>query len=224
MGASSSAKMNTNGAIISPTARHTASFIFLHGLGDNGHGWKSQFEEIRKPHIKYIFPHAPTKPVSLNFGMQMPSWFDIRSLDFNGEEDEDGIKSSSNNLNKLIEAEVNSGIESSRIIIGGFSQGGAVAVYCSVNSEKILGGCIGLSTFMPLHKSFQGIKHNMPIFLAHGTSDPVVNFRFGEMTRDLLKSCCNDLTWKSYDGVGHSSCPKEMNDVKDFIDKTLPAV
>ncbi|CAH1773991.1 unnamed protein product, partial [Owenia fusiformis] len=200
--------------------------IFLHGLGDTGHGWLEAFTQIAKPHIKYICPNAPTMPVSLNGGFEMPSWFDIKGLDPKSPEDEDGIKKAAKSLQDIIsEEETKNNIKSDRIIVGGFSQGGAVALYSALTTDKPLAGILGLSTWLPLHKSFpQGCKGNKatPILQCHGKSDPVVPFTMGNMTADLLKSFTSNHELKSFNGLGHSSSPQEMQDVQVFIDKVLP--
>lgn len=208
------------------TGKHTATVIFLHGLGDTGDGWLQLFSEICSHHIKVLCPNAPIAPVSLNMGMQMPSWFDIKSLSFDAEEDEQGIVNSSNNLKKYINEEVKNGIPHNRIVIGGFSQGGAVGLHTFLTHEEKLAGCIGLSTFLPLHAKFNELKcdknKETKVFLAHGSSDPVVRFNFGEMTRDALKTHYSNVQFNKYSGLGHSSHPSEMKDLKKFIENVLP--
>lgn len=207
---------------------HNAALIFFHGLGDTGHGWHDILSQICGPNIKVVCAHAPAQPVSLNFGMQMPSWFDIKSLSFDGEEDEAGIVKASDGLKKLIDEEVGKGIPHNRIVIGGFSQGGAVALYTFLNIDKKLGGCVGLSTWMPLHqkiikdKSFKEENKETKVFLAHGNSDPVVNYKFGAMTNELLKKISFDVSWHEYAGLGHSSHPKELRDLGEYLKKALP--
>ncbi|XP_065061795.1 acyl-protein thioesterase 1-like [Rhopilema esculentum] len=206
-----------------PKARHTATVIFLHGLGDTGHGWCQAFEEIAEPFVKYLFPTAKTQPVTLNFGMKMPSWFDIKSLSFQADEDTAGIKQSSNFLRSLVQEEIKNGISPDRIIIGGFSQGGAVALHAAFTSDVTFGGVVALSTWLPMHQQFPaastGKNQSTPIFQGHGDHDPVVPYQFGKMTHEYLKKMNPSPVFKTYRGVSHSSCEQEMGDVKDFIRK-----
>jgi len=206
--------------------QHTATLIFLHGLGDTGHGWLDGFSQICAPHVKIICPNAPTQAVTLNFGMQMPSWFDIKALTFDAEEDEVGIKQSSDVVKKIIEDEEKLGIPTNRIVVGGFSQGGAVGLNTFVTLPKKLAGCIGLSTFLPLHKQFPGScaaeNKDTKVFIGHGTSDPVVKYVIGQKTKEVLKSHYSNTKFNSYNGLGHSSSPKEMKDVSDFLKSVLP--
>ncbi|XP_071837893.1 acyl-protein thioesterase 1-like [Apostichopus japonicus] len=215
----------TKSADVNPKANHTATVFFLHGLGDTGHGWCDGFSGIKEDYIRYSCPHAPVQSVSLNHGMKMPSWFDIQSLSFSGPEDEAGIKQASLNLQSLVQDEEKKGIPSDRIIIGGFSQGGAVALHAALTMNKKIGGLILLSTWLPLHakilKEVKGDK-SFPVFQAHGTSDPVVNFALGKMSYEKVKSVLPNITFKDYGGMGHSSSPTEMVDVKEFIKKALP--
>lgn len=227
MGGSASSGMAAP-VVINATAKHTATVIFLHGLGDTGHGWASAFGMIKNPHIKYICPTANAQPVSLNAGFRMPSWFDIKGLSPDSEEDEPGIKQAADLLQQLIASEESKGIPRNRIIVGGFSQGGAVALYSALTAPKgPLAGILALSTWLPLHKSFpQACKanQNTPILQCHGEADPLVNLAFGEMTAHLLKTLTTKHSFTKYPGLGHSSNEKEMLDVKEFIATNLPAV
>ncbi|XP_033097962.1 acyl-protein thioesterase 2-like [Anneissia japonica] len=157
----------------------------------------------------------------------MPAWFDIASLSFSGGEDEPGITSSSKQIQTLIEEEVKSGIDRSRIIIGGFSQGGAVALYSALTNPQPIGGAVCLSSWLPLHASFpDACKGNktFPILQCHGDSDPMVNYTYGQMTAAVVSKMCSKYTFTTYPGLGHSSNPREMIDVKNFISKTLPPI
>lgn len=213
--------------VVNATAKHTATIIFLHGLGDTGHAWSQMFSMMKSPHIKYVCPTAKSMPVTLNGGMSMPSWFDIKGLSPTAPQDEPGIEAASKLLQNLIGEEVKAGIPSNRIIVGGFSQGGAVAVYSALTNAKQLGGVIALSTWMPMHeKVLQSIKGNTgtPIFQAHGEADPLVPTSFGKLTAQLLSNVNQKHEFKTYPGMGHSSCDTEIKDVKEFIDRCLPAV
>ncbi|CAH1773993.1 unnamed protein product [Owenia fusiformis] len=225
MGANSSRKKMSSPTKLA-SSKHTATVIFLHGLGDTGHGWLEAFTQIAKPHIKYICPNAPTMPVSLNGGFEMPSWFDIKGLDPKSPEDEDGIKKAAKSLQDIIsEEETKNNIKSDRIIVGGFSQGGAVALYSALTTDKPLAGILGLSTWLPLHKSFpQAAIANLkvPMLQCHGTMDPMVSYEKGKLTAAVLKTMLENHEFKSYEYMGHSFCEQEMQDVQVFIDKVLP--
>ncbi|XP_027755248.1 acyl-protein thioesterase 1 isoform X6 [Empidonax traillii] len=184
-------------AIVPAARKATAAVIFLHGLGDTGHGWSEALAGIKSPHVKYICPHAPVMPVSLNMNMSMPSWFDITGLSPDSQEDEAGIKQAAENVKALIDQEVKNGIPSNRIILGGFSQ-----------------GPIG------------GVNKDIPVLQCHGDCDPLVPVMFGSLTVEKLKSMINpaNVTFKTYSGMMHSSSLEEMMDVKQFIDKHLPPI
>ncbi|CAB1349533.1 unnamed protein product [Coregonus sp. 'balchen'] len=204
-------------AIVPAARKATAAVIFLHGLGDTGHGWAEAFAGIRTPHVKYICPHAPIKPVTLNMGMSMPSWFDIIGLQTDAEEDEAGIKQASENIKALIDQEVKNGIPSHRIVLGGFSQK--------------LGGVVALSCWLPLRNSFPQASANsankeMHVLQCHGEADPLVPVMFGCLTVEKLKTLCNpsNITFKTYPRMPHSACPEEIMDIKQFIEKQLPPI
>ncbi|KAK7502118.1 hypothetical protein BaRGS_00006482 [Batillaria attramentaria] len=181
---------------------------------------------LKFQHIKCVCPHAPIKPVTLNAGMKMPSWFDIHGLDSNSPQDTAGIKEASHTLQTLVEKEVSSGIPRNRIFIGGFSQGGAVALYTAFAVNKPIGGVVALSTWLPLHKVIMKEgepKYNkdVPVLQCHGTHDPLVHFHWGQETCGFLRSFNPNVEFKSYEGMMHSSCPEEMQDVKEFLEKHL---
>uniref|UniRef100_A0A8C5WZ32 Acyl-protein thioesterase 1 n=1 Tax=Laticauda laticaudata TaxID=8630 RepID=A0A8C5WZ32_LATLA len=218
-------------AIVPAAKKATAAVIFLHGLGDTGHGWAEAFAGIKSPHVKYICPHAPIMPVSLNMNMAMPSWFNIFGLAPDSQEDEAGIKQASENVNTLIEQEVRNGIPSNRIMLGGFSQGGALSLYTALTTQQKLGGVIALSCWLPMRTSFPQssincINKDISILQCHGDSDPLVPLMFGSVTSETLKKMLNtgNISFKIYSGMMHSSCIEEMMDVKKFIDEHLPPI
>ncbi|KAK2194173.1 hypothetical protein NP493_2g19021 [Ridgeia piscesae] len=226
MGASTSQNMSQP-YIVKATAKHTASIIFLHGLGDTGLGWSQTFNALRQPHVKYIFPNAQVMPVTLNAGFRMPSWFDIKGLDPESEEDEGGIRKAGENLQLFIQEEVKKGIPRSRIIVGGFSQGGATALYSLLAfPQEPVAGIVALSSWLPLHKHFprQELRSNQatPVFQAHGEDDFTVPFAFGHMTSKLLQQFNPNCDFKSYPNMAHSSCEQEMRDVSEFMQRILP--
>ncbi|CAO2589544.1 Acyl-protein thioesterase 2, partial [Lemmus lemmus] len=186
----------TDAATVSGAERETAAVIFLHGLGDTGHSWADALSTIRLPHVKYICPHAPRIPVTLNMKMVMPSWFDLMGLSPDAPEDEVGIKKAAENIKALIEHEMKNGIPANRIVLGGFSQ------------------------------AANGSAKDLAILQCHGELDPMVPVRFGALTAEKLRSVVTParVQFKTYPGVMHSSCPQEMAAVKEFLEKLLPPV
>lgn len=173
--------------------------------------------QIRPSHMKVICPTAKVMPVTLNAGFQMNSWFDLKTLDISGPEDEAGIKDASTLVQGIISSELKSGISSNRIMLGGFSQGGALALYAGLTLAEPLGGIIAFSCWLPLHRSFPDAKKTsseVPVFQCHGDCDPVVPYKMGQMSASILKSFMKDVTFTSYRGMSHSSSPDELDDLK----------
>ncbi|XP_026316811.1 acyl-protein thioesterase 1 [Hyposmocoma kahamanoa] len=217
--------MEPNPVIIAATAKHTASLIFLHGLGDTGHGWARTIADIRGPHVKVICPTASTMPVTLNAGFRMPSWFDLRTLDATAPEDEEGIERATALMHELITNEIKSGIRPDRVLVGGFSQGGALALHSALTYPSPLAGVIALSCWLPRHAHFpEEVKAplDLPIFQAHGDCDPVVQFKWGQMTASFLKTFMKNIEFNTYQGLSHSSSEAELKDMRAFIERTLP--
>lgn len=181
------------------------------------HGWVQAMAQIRPSYMKVICPTAPTMPVTLNMGFEMPSWFDLRTLDMYGPEDEEGIKKATSNIHALIHAEISAGIAPGRIFLGGFSQGGALSLHAGLTFDKPIGGIIALSCWLPLHKSFPAAKKTsdtVPIFQCHGDVDPVVPYKFGQLSHKHIKAYMPNAEFKTYNGLSHSSSMEEMNDFK----------
>lgn len=175
--------------VIIPAVRgqHTATLIFLHGLGDSGHGWSTLLGIVKKalPHFKLIFPHAPSRPVSLNGGMSMPAWYDIYSLEEEcKEEDVESMKESVRTVANLIKEEKACGVKS--VFVGGFSQGGAIALATGLSSE--CSGIISLSGYLPRYIDLKSVNHSGPIFMGHGTDDPIVKYKWGQDSCKALET------------------------------------
>ncbi|XP_039978718.1 acyl-protein thioesterase 2 isoform X2 [Xiphias gladius] len=219
----------TEAVTVSGMEKETAAVIFLHGLGDSGHGWTETLTTIQLPHVKFICPHAPPIPVTLNMKMMMPAWFDLMGLSPDSPEDESGIKKAAENIKAIIEHEAKNGIPPNRIMLGGFSQGGALSLYTALTCQHQLAGVVALSCWLPLHRSFPsalGGNKNLPILQCHGEMDAMIPLHFGAMTAEKLKSIVNPqmISFKTYPGLSHSSSSQEMAAVKEFIEKHLPRI
>ncbi|KZZ92179.1 lysophospholipase [Moelleriella libera RCEF 2490] len=194
--------------ILPAVGRHTATVIFIHGLGDTGHGWADAAQMWKKRdsfnEVKFILPHAPRIPISMNHGFAMPGWFDITTIDKDADEDAPGILLSRDYFNGLVQQEIDSGISSERIILGGFSQGGAMSLFAGLTSPVKLGGIVGLSSWLLLSKTFKehlpagNINKDTPIFMGHGDMDPLVLHHLGKESEQLLKEMGFNVTFKTY--------------------------
>ncbi|KAL2149958.1 hypothetical protein VTH82DRAFT_7634 [Thermothelomyces myriococcoides] len=219
------------------TARHTATVIFVHGLGDTGHGWASAVENWRRrqrlDEVKFILPHAPAIPITCNWGMRMPGWYDIRVLDGNVEslrrnEDEAGILQSQAYFHELIQKEIDAGIPPERIVLGGFSQGGAISIFSGLTAKVKLAGIVALSSYLLLSLKFHDLvpkpefNKDTPIFMAHGDSDKVVNTELGKLSYEALKGMGYNVTMKIYKDMGHTACLEEIDEVEAFLRERLP--
>jgi len=201
--------------------------IWLHGLGADGHDFKAIVPELRLPAslpLRFVFPHAPVRPITINGGMEMRAWYDIVSLDKEGRADEAGIRASSALVDGLIEREQQRGVESSKIVIAGFSQGGAIALHNVVRSPLKLCGLMALSSYLPLRDTIDtDVADNphtsdlsVPVFIGHGTSDPMVPYEGGRDSADVLKSLGYQVEWHEYP-MGHSVCAQEIADISDWL-------
>jgi len=211
--------------VIEASAKHTATVIFFHGLGDTGHGWASTLAEIKPAYVKLVCPTAPTMPVTLNSGFRMPSWFDLKGLDLSAGEDMEGIHRAAASVHALIDEEIKAGVPSERIVIGGFSQGGALSLFSSLRTPHQLAGVAALSCWLPLRNMFpSGLLGNAetPMLICHGDADPVVPHKWGQESALLIKKFHKSIDFRTYRGLSHSSNDKEMKDVQAFIEQRLP--
>ncbi|KAH9227468.1 hypothetical protein K456DRAFT_1754089 [Colletotrichum gloeosporioides 23] len=224
--------------LVFPAAgKHTATVIFAHGLGDTGNGWASAVENWRRrqrlDEVKFVLPHAPQIPITCNFGMRMPGWFDIKKLDGTVEslrenEDAPGILASNEYFHSLVQAEVDAGIPADRIVLGGFSQGGAMAIFSGLTGTHKVAGIVGLSCWLLLSERFASLvpadKPNQatPIFMGHGDADPLVRPELAALSMEALKKLGYDVSRTLYPGMGHSACLEELDDVEAFLLKQLP--
>ena len=206
-----------------------AAVIWLHGLGADGNDFVPIVSELKLPaslNIRFIFPHAPVRPITINQGYRMRGWFDVTNFDIAGCDDEAGIIESARVLMRLCDEQVAAGLATERIIVAGFSQGGAIALYAGLRYPQTLGGIIALSSFLPMqhrleHEATEA-NRNTPIFMAHGLHDDIVALKFGIQTRTLLQQLGYRLEWHDY-LMGHSVCMEEIQDISTWLGGVLAA-
>lgn len=202
------------------------SVIWLHGLGADGSDFVGIVKELQLPNIgiRFIFPHAPIRPVSINNMMPMRAWFDIFSLTNLEQIDLQGVQSSKTEIESLIQTEVKNGIPSDHIILAGFSQGGAIALYTGLRYPNPLAGIFALSTYLPLLSTLKDeinpVNQSTPIFIAHGEYDDVLPQQLGEITRNNLRMLQYSVEWHSYP-MGHEVCHKEIQDISQWLTKII---
>jgi len=199
----------------------SASVIWLHGLGADGHDFEPIVPELRLPDtlpLRFVFPHAPVRPVTLNGGMAMRAWYDIISLDRNGPVDAAGINESSALLESLIAREEQRGIDPGRIVLAGFSQGGAIAINTVLRSGRKLAGLMALSTWLALPETLQAdsVDASTPVFMAHGRFDPMIPMQYGRSAADALVDAGFDVDWHDYP-MAHAVCPQEIDDIRNWL-------
>jgi phospholipase/carboxylesterase len=205
----------------------SAAVIWLHGLGADGHDFEPIVPELVRPGeraLRFVFPHAPIRPVTLNNGFAMRAWYDIVSLERRGPEDEPGIRASQALVETLIRRENERGIASERIVLAGFSQGGALAIVTGTRYPQKLAGIMGLSCYLLLAERFKteraAANEATPIFLAHGLQDPIVAPVLGEHARAWLESAGYPVEWHTYP-MPHSVSPQEVADIAAWLRRVL---
>ena len=204
-----------------------ASVIWMHGLGDDGKGWSEVVPALNLPQslaVRFIFPHAPVIAVTINNGMRMRAWYDIRQANLSERADLEGVLTSQAHVDALIAREVSRGIAARRVILAGFSQGGAIALYAGVRYAERLGGVIGLSTYLVgfdrVAADASAANRDVPIFMAHGTLDGVVQLAWAERSRDALRAGGWDVEWHTYP-IEHSAVIDEIVAAGKFMVKVL---
>jgi len=203
--------------------------IWLHGLGADGHDFEPivPWLPLDPGHrVRFVFPHAPPRPVTLNAGLIMRAWYDIRSLGERHDEDEAGIRESAGLVAALIDEQVGLGIRPDRIVLAGFSQGGALALSVALRCPSRLAGVVALSAYLVLGHSLAAERSpanaGIPVFQAHGTHDPMVPLVAGEQTRDALRALGYTVDWRTYP-MGHEVRPEEIQDIGAALDRMLRA-
>ncbi len=203
------------------------SVIWLHGLGADGHDFEPIVAELdfkNKEQTRFIFPHAPNIPVTVNNGMVMPAWYDIAAPQIDAEQDEKGMRHSAMQINQLIEAEIERGIDSKNIVLAGFSQGGAIALHTGLRFNQPLAGIMALSTYLPLDTFVSAeaavANKNIAIFYAHGAQDPVIPISLAETSKEFLTQLGYKIDWHRYP-MEHSVIPQEIDDISHWLNQIL---
>ena len=201
--------------------------IWMHGLGADGWDFVPLVRELPLAEdlvLRFIFPHAPLRPVTINNGMRMPAWYDISMSDVSRVPDERGIRESQAQIEDFIAREKSRGVDASKIVIAGFSQGGAIALQTALRHKEKLGGVVALSTYLTLEDSLDaeasGTNKSTPILMAHGTQDEMIPVRLAEASRSKLQEKGYDVEWHTWP-MPHSVCAEEVQVIADFLGRTL---
>ena len=197
------------------------SVIWLHGLGADGHDFEPIVPELRLPAelpLRFVFPHAPPRPVTINGGASMRAWYDILSLDTSGRADALGVRESTALVEGLIHREQERGVDAGRIVIAGFSQGGAIAINLALQTDTRLAGLMALSTYLVLPDEIEKGAGNrdIPVFMAHGSFDPVIPMQWGRSSADRLRAAGYGVEWRDYP-MAHAVCPEEIADIRRWL-------
>ena len=208
---------------LEPEARATASVVWLHGLGADGSDFVPVVEELRLPDalpVRFIFPHAAMRPVTVNAGYVMRAWYDIKSFTPEGRADSAGLAEAVQRVNRYLEAEVARGVSADRIVLAGFSQGGAVALSAGLRYPRRLAGVLALSCYLPfparLAAERSAVNADVPLLLCHGAWDPVVPMAMGVEARDLLRQAGYAVEWREYP-MQHEVCAAEISDIGRWL-------
>ncbi len=203
--------------------------IWLHGLGADGHDFEPIVSELNlEEHadIRFVFPHAPVRPVTINGGTPMRAWYDVMSLDRTGPQDEAGIRESAASLLQLIEREIKRGVDADRVVLAGFSQGGAIAMHTAMRLSHPLAGLMALSSWMPLEstideevvRSSDSQSRDLPILMAHGSFDPMLPIVAGQHARDIMQKAGFTVQWHEYP-MAHAVCAEEISAIRGWLVK-----
>lgn len=207
---------------VEPRGEPRSAVVFLHGLGADGHDFEPivPYLGLDPFGVRFVFPHAPRRPVSINMGLIMPAWYDIRDPTLHPDPDERGLFESVEAVQALVTREIERGIGSSRIVLGGFSQGGAVALHAGLSFPEPLAGILVLSTYLPVPERLETrateANRATPIFQAHGILDPLVPLAEAERARDWLEQAGYRVLWKTY-AMGHEVSPDEIAEIARWL-------
>jgi phospholipase/carboxylesterase len=212
---------------IETAANPRHAVIWLHGLGADGHDFEPivpQLVDRSWPALRFVFPNAPVRPITINGGMAMRAWYDISGLEIAQRQDETGIRESIRLVGELIEREVARGVAAQNILLAGFSQGGAIVLAGGVRYPQRLGGIIALSTYLPLAEKTDAeatpANRDIPVFMAHGMLDPTISHALGEMSHDYLAQRGYNVEWHAYP-MAHQVCAEEIADLKRWLSLRL---
>jgi phospholipase/carboxylesterase len=212
---------------LASTPSPDACVIWLHGLGADGYDFVpvvKELEALGAPAARYVFPHAPMRPITINGGNVMRAWYDVLGNDMVRREDDAGIRQSHLEVQALLAREVGRGIARNRIVLAGFSQGGAITLHTGLRQSQPLAGLLALSTYLPLASAFEAERDaasaKVPVFLAHGQSDPMIPLERGAESRDRLLALGYDVRWHAYP-MPHSVCADEVRDIAGFLRDVL---
>ncbi len=212
---------------VKPNGPVKAAVIWLHGLGDSGHGFAPIVPELRLPSdagIRFLFPHAPERPVTVNGGMRMRAWYDIKTMDLAHRADEGGVRESAVAVQQLLDKLIADGLSSEQIVLAGFSQGGVIALHLLARLPCKLAGVMSLSTYMcaPEKLAAEATSANKatPVFIGHGSQDPVVPMAAGQQAFHALKNLGFAVSWHDY-RMEHSVCAQEVADISSFLQRRL---
>jgi phospholipase/carboxylesterase len=213
---------------VETAAKPDAAIIWLHGLGADGHDFEPIVPEIvhrGERAWRFVFPHAAVRPVTINGGMAMRAWYDIKGLDRQAAEDVAGFREADTEVRQLIAREEKRGIPANRVVLAGFSQGGAVSLYAVPRLTLNLAGVMALSCYLPGQRSFGAERsptnNATPIFMAHGQGDNVLPISMGMQARDFLKAQGYEVEWHDYP-MAHAVCAPEIADIRKFLFRVLP--
>ncbi len=219
--------MSDEQIVIEPRGEAQASVIWLHGLGADGHDFEPVVPELGalvREQVRFVFPNAPKIPVTLNGGMVMRAWYDIADADLGRRADEAGVRASAASLTAMVDAEIESGLASERIVVAGFSQGGAIALHAGLRYPRRLAGILALSTYLPVPEATAAeaaqANRDTPIFLAHGSQDPVIPLGLSERSRAQLAAEGYVVECHTYP-MPHSVCAEEIRDVGNWLERVL---
>ncbi|HHZ88600.1 MAG TPA: carboxylesterase [Chromatiaceae bacterium] len=214
---------------IQPKGDTHASVIWLHGLGADGHDFEAIVPELDLPAamgVHFVFPHAPVQAVTINNGMQMRSWFDIRSQDLAERQDHDGVRASEQILRDLIQQEIDAGVAPECIVLAGFSQGGAIALQTGLRFEQPLAGILALSTLLPIPAALEAEAHaancDIAVMMAHGVHDEVIPMRLAQNSRATMEQLGYQVAWFDYP-MAHQVCGPEIRDIRAWLLDVLPS-